>query len=382
MIMLIIFSIDQADKVDRAAKLFADIANIDWGGESEFEHKIDSFLSGVREARELVEVEETFIGISFWILLVCCARLMMYMKVHPRIGSITETFASTANELGNFLFSFGVIYVFLAYVAHVRFGYLYDEFSTIEQSLVTLFSILIGDTTPDYYNNIMLCIFIVGFVFICSFSLLNFLLAIVVNGYTKVEEHVLENEVAQNVLEDLVAVLWDTWLWQRHPSWPSRLSLLVELQNRFPEVFMGEEEVFAPLSREVFHQVTASASRGKASDEDADRLFKRYLRLPVLVLVKGSSELGQDENTYTAPGREHLQHRRGSLFAMFRNSMAHHHPDARDGTVRSGFHYSGNLPDNLNQGAHEPLFHVSKQPSSHRCTAVHPEGQTDTSGAQ
>eukprot|EP00191_Tetraselmis_sp_GSL018_P012403 CAMPEP_0177621038 /NCGR_PEP_ID=MMETSP0419_2-20121207/27319_1 /TAXON_ID=582737 /ORGANISM="Tetraselmis sp., Strain GSL018" /LENGTH=84 /DNA_ID=CAMNT_0019120823 /DNA_START=575 /DNA_END=826 /DNA_ORIENTATION=- len=72
--------------------------------------------------------------------------------------------------------------------------------------------------------------------------------------------------------------------------------------EQFPEVFMGEEEVFAPLSREVFHQVTASASRGKASDEDADRLFKRYLRLPVLVLVKGSSELGQDENTYTAPG--------------------------------------------------------------------------------
>ena len=63
-----------------------------------------------------------------------------------------------------------------------RFGYLYDEFSTFRASLITQFALLIGDSSPDYSKDSLMCIYIVSFVFICTLSLLNFLLAIVVNG--------------------------------------------------------------------------------------------------------------------------------------------------------------------------------------------------------
>jgi hypothetical protein len=62
----------------------------------------------------------------------------------------------------------------------------YDEFSTMRASMTTQFAILIGDDMPDYTTDTMMCIYVIGYVFICTLALLNFLLAIVVNGYTKV----------------------------------------------------------------------------------------------------------------------------------------------------------------------------------------------------
>jgi hypothetical protein len=54
-------------------------------------------------------------------------RVILYLKVHPRIAAVTRTFEVCFWELLNFFFSFGVIYVFLAFIAHIKFGFLYDE---------------------------------------------------------------------------------------------------------------------------------------------------------------------------------------------------------------------------------------------------------------
>lgn len=64
---------------------------------------------------------------------------------------------------------------------------MYDEFSTIERSLITQFSMLIGDSSPDYTEDPLMCLYVVGYVFICTLSLLNFLLAIVVNGESSIQ---------------------------------------------------------------------------------------------------------------------------------------------------------------------------------------------------
>jgi hypothetical protein len=65
-------------------------------------------------------------------------------------------------------------------IALRRFGGLYDEFATMTAAMVTQFSILIGYSVPDYGSDKTLFIYIVGYVFICTLALLNFLLAIVV----------------------------------------------------------------------------------------------------------------------------------------------------------------------------------------------------------
>jgi hypothetical protein len=77
---------------------------------------LGGFPSGV------IQTEETFLTAAFWMLCFCCVRLIVFMRIHPSISSITETFISVGRELVNFLFSFCLIYIFLAFIAHVRYG--------------------------------------------------------------------------------------------------------------------------------------------------------------------------------------------------------------------------------------------------------------------
>jgi hypothetical protein len=71
---------------------------------------------------------------------------------------------------------------------------------------------------------------------LCALSLLNFFLAIVVNGYTKVSEDVLENKVVNSIGKDVLLVLRDVWLW---PSkrWLGKAETLNVLSRAFPHVF-------------------------------------------------------------------------------------------------------------------------------------------------
>ena len=43
-----------------------------------------------------------------------------------------------------------------------RFGYLYEEFRSYEQSLITQFALLVGDSSPDYSDNKLMCLYVVG----------------------------------------------------------------------------------------------------------------------------------------------------------------------------------------------------------------------------
>eukprot|EP00191_Tetraselmis_sp_GSL018_P004087 CAMPEP_0177607570 /NCGR_PEP_ID=MMETSP0419_2-20121207/17990_1 /TAXON_ID=582737 /ORGANISM="Tetraselmis sp., Strain GSL018" /LENGTH=978 /DNA_ID=CAMNT_0019102165 /DNA_START=848 /DNA_END=3781 /DNA_ORIENTATION=- len=341
--LMIAFLANQVTNRDAAGKALSEVADIDWGGEDSFDDKVYIFIKDIERIMRLVQVESMFVSISFWLLLVCCVRLMIYLKVHPKIASVTETFESTASELLNFLISFGMIYVFLAFTANVRFGYQYDEFSTLTQSLITLFSILIGDTTPDYYNDLMLCLFVVGYVFICSFSLLNFLLAIVVNGYTKVTEKVLENEIAQSIIADVFTVVYDVWLWNLHRTWPSKLKLLSVMQDHYPDVFGDEEEILVALDRRTFQSIVSEATKGRATAKEADSMFTHYLAFPVLVLVKGDPEKGEEE--LVAPGRAlHKSHSALSIVlhktrSTRRSTDMHPMRRSTDGVPS---HYAGN----------------------------------------
>lgn len=44
----------------------------------------------------------------------------MFMNIHPHIAGIAKTFRVVGFELINFLLSFGIIFVFLAFLAHIR----------------------------------------------------------------------------------------------------------------------------------------------------------------------------------------------------------------------------------------------------------------------
>ena len=82
--------------------------------------QINSFLLGTHKGLEFVAAEELYLTIYFWILVSCCVRMIIYMRVHPAISNISDTFFAVGKELANFLVSFGIIFFFLGYIAFIR----------------------------------------------------------------------------------------------------------------------------------------------------------------------------------------------------------------------------------------------------------------------
>jgi hypothetical protein len=60
--------------------------------------------------------------ITFCVLLLCAFRLIMFMRMHPHLGTITSTFGTVGVQLLNFLCSFGTIFIFMAVTAHVQYA--------------------------------------------------------------------------------------------------------------------------------------------------------------------------------------------------------------------------------------------------------------------
>jgi len=166
--------------------------------------------------------------------------------------------------------------------------------------MTTQFAILVGDNMPDYTSDRMMCIYVVGYVFICTLALLNFLLAIVVNGYTKVSEAALENTIVTSLGKDMMRSWADQLRWRLRPSrrkWPSKHSIL----NRMTEVYgpcMADYNPYNahPLSCDDFtvmlqgkslpegHDAAASPKSPKSplSKADAAALFDHLYELECL----------------------------------------------------------------------------------------------------
>jgi len=262
-------------------QLFADIAIIDWASSDSFATKTSTFLDAMSHAIALTYAANNLREVAFWVLIGCCIRVILYLKLHPRIAAVTQTFEVCFWELLNFFFSFGVIYLFLAFIAHMKFGFMYDEFATLGQSMITQFSILIGDDAPDYASNSTLFIYVVIYVFVCTLALLNFLLAIVVAGYDSVREIALENQVATSFLADAWGVPVDGFRWLRHHRWPSKLRLLNTMFGAYPAVFNdADSQVY--MGEAEFIALVQAASR-RATPADAAALFRHYHRYPFLL---------------------------------------------------------------------------------------------------
>jgi hypothetical protein len=109
------------ETLDMVADAFGDLAEKEWGSsELTFPEEMDAFLTKVQRAESRMESENVVKIMGFVILLMVGVRLVVFMKVHPRVATITRTFETVSTELLNFCFSFGIIFVFMALTAHLR----------------------------------------------------------------------------------------------------------------------------------------------------------------------------------------------------------------------------------------------------------------------
>eukprot|EP00746_Dinoflagellata_sp_MGD_P069222 gnl/MRDRNA2_/MRDRNA2_283742_c0_seq1.p1 gnl/MRDRNA2_/MRDRNA2_283742_c0~~gnl/MRDRNA2_/MRDRNA2_283742_c0_seq1.p1 ORF type:complete len:259 (+),score=45.75 gnl/MRDRNA2_/MRDRNA2_283742_c0_seq1:1-777(+) len=116
-----------------------------------------------------------------------------------------------------------------AFLGTWSFGMQKNEYGSWDRSLYQLFRMFNGDALfgeENQVDNILYLVYLMIFVCLVFITLLNFLLAIIVNAYTEVGNLVKENQSEQDVVSDL---------------WDSVKGMVLSYRNNWPSPAMVEE---------------------------------------------------------------------------------------------------------------------------------------------
>ncbi|KAF4733977.1 hypothetical protein FOZ62_019898 [Perkinsus olseni] len=159
------------------------------------------------------------------------ARMVSSMSAHPRIALFADTLRSAQSEIVHFSISFAVLYFGLGLIAWLTFGGLMDEFTTYPATLWTQFYILSsGQWFDAWENDWRLFLYIVVYVLLVYFCLLQLFLAIIVETYLVVRNAVENHQTAQSIIMETIdyyasKILWSLW------GLPRRGALIEALQT-------------------------------------------------------------------------------------------------------------------------------------------------------
>jgi len=113
-------------------------------------------------------------------------------SLHPRLALLTGTVANAADDLWHTALLTCLLMLCFAGIGTWRFGNTMEEFKSFEQTLQTEFQMLFGEFIDNWANDPQLPrelqAFVVLYLMVNFLLVLNFLLAIIVEAYTKVRE--------------------------------------------------------------------------------------------------------------------------------------------------------------------------------------------------
>ncbi|CAI5517575.1 unnamed protein product [Closterium sp. Naga37s-1] len=154
-------------------------------------------------------------GINVFFMMI---RLLKVMDFQPYLGVITRSLSlATPSLMHFFLLSFTVFFCFSMY-AYLVFGGAMELFSTVLNSMFSLFLLLINDNGSAYFLSrleswdlIAAMLFFFMFIVFMVFILLNFLIAIIVDAFMSVKD---SDVVATSIAADLAHIFkykWNCW---------------------------------------------------------------------------------------------------------------------------------------------------------------------------
>jgi len=130
-------------------------------------------------------------------------RLFKTLSLHPRLAFLTRTLSESLGSLIPFMFVFSTVYACFVCSGQLLFGAEVETFSTVSNSVLTLFNMLLGEfdydelSSADETNAVL---FLVSFYVLVYYLLLNFFLAIVLDAYGAVK---LQSSNESPIAEDM-----------------------------------------------------------------------------------------------------------------------------------------------------------------------------------
>ncbi|CAI5990860.1 unnamed protein product [Closterium sp. NIES-64] len=179
------------------------------------------FISAIQafaDLRNIINLRAVYFalqGINVFFMMI---RLLKVMDFQPYLGVITRSLSlATPSLLHFFLLSFTVFFCFSMY-GYLVFGGAMELFSTVLNSMFSLFLLLINDNGSAYFlqrleswDLIAAMLFFFMFIVFMVFILLNFLIAIIVDAFMSVKD---SDVVATSIAADLAHIFkykWNCW---------------------------------------------------------------------------------------------------------------------------------------------------------------------------
>ncbi|XP_073252460.1 polycystin-2-like protein 1 [Porites lutea] len=120
-------------------------------------------------------------------------KVFKYISFNKTMTQLSATLNNCAKDVGGFAVMFFIIFLAYAQLGYLVFGTQVRDFSTFEDSIFTLFRIILGDFdfhALEQANRVLGPIFFITYVFFVFFVLLNMFLAIINDTYAEVKSNI------------------------------------------------------------------------------------------------------------------------------------------------------------------------------------------------
>lgn len=254
------------------------ILNVPWDDKSlMYETKVAMFFDILIEFVNLLEADAEVRTFGYWVVIICFFRVVVYMRVHPRIAILYKTVEKGFGDLYHFIITFAMLYMVLAWLANWSFGDKMAEYGTLNMAIYKQFDMLLGGfSLPDTGFELLFGMYSVIYFFVVFSLLLNFFLAIVVDSYAEVKKSV-DDSVIENAIH---SDLWYTFTYPLYAivyGWPNRNQIITRLLNFDADkdgVNDEEADAVIPVSPTVL--VDAGICK---NEKVATSLLKHYMKV-------------------------------------------------------------------------------------------------------
>eukprot|EP00397_Hematodinium_sp_SG-2012_P002685 GEMP01002693.1.p1 GENE.GEMP01002693.1~~GEMP01002693.1.p1 ORF type:complete len:1251 (+),score=194.05 GEMP01002693.1:508-3753(+) len=223
-----LYASNESDQIGAMEEYLKQILELEWHDqETNVKDKIQKF---VNEIGNIVGAVNHLLRLRIFcalLILVCMFRLIVYMRVHPRVAILYKTVASSVDDLFHFALTFSFLYLALAFTATWTFGTVDERYATFGATCYSQFNMIIGEYPMDPVVELQSLYVAYLFVFcvVMFLIIMNFFLAILIDSYSAIKDQVNECRVAQNFLSDVYFTLAFPYHQWAH-KWPSRWQLI------------------------------------------------------------------------------------------------------------------------------------------------------------
>jgi len=247
----------------------------------EWTNKTAIFSQAVGQLQDVLKVEGNYFTMGFLLLMVMLVRMVKATDVHPRTGLLTGTIAHGLGDLYHFAILFLLVFLLNSLVAHWAFGGTFKEFKDVRTAMKNQLQILLGNLPADFDQHFLMIVYVTSTAILMFFLMLNFLLAIVVEAYTKVRQDIESIEVENEIVTDISLTFKHRFqrTWYR---WTSTQQMLSVLQRNVATRSVNAEHlrlsgISVPEARQFLNVYGSLQCLGSKESKDVyERAIEKY----------------------------------------------------------------------------------------------------------